>query len=197
MTNRVYKTIQNRKFQIAVVLLLGCLVVGVFYYYIFYTVFSTNDRWTTSRLENTFNADFPDDVEWTVEGRPSLPVVNVQFSASPEVVEQFVSQLCSGILHAGFDPFNAVQTLEPLPDTILFEDEYSYFYAYSPDTLETTNGNICVLDDSRGVLLVSTKPTNSNELFSVELELHFLSGLAGYADEIIYKESWIPFETTK
>ncbi len=193
MEIQVFKRPKSRIYT-NTLLMLAFIAVATFSY-IFYSIFSTNDKWTADRLENSFNVDFPDDVDLTVEGRPSLPVVNVQFSTSAEVVEQFVSQLCNGILHEGFDPFNAVQTIEPLPEMILFEDEFSYYYAYSPDTLATTRGNICVLDRG-GVLLVATEPTNNNGLFSVELELHFMSGLPGYADSVIYKENWLPFEAT-
>lgn len=167
---RLYKTL----------LWLSLLVIAI-YGYVIYDLLSTNYQWTTVRLENAFNADFPDDVEFLVEGRPSLPVVNVQFSASAEVVEQFTSTICFGVLRQRFDPFHSIESDEPDSESIRIDGLRDVQYTYSPNTPDTIWGNRCV---QNGVVNIRVDRGDSIN-YVVTLQKIFVNDLNGYRHSTI------------
>ena len=181
-------------FVIKITFLVFALFVAITISYLTLFDNSNSSRWTRSTLESELGIIFPN-LPLLIDGRRGLPIVEVSFTAESSEVDAFVMQTCNGALHDGFDPFNAVELLEPQPESFLVEDQVSYYYVYSPYVRETTQGITCVQDFRVYNLLI--EPTNDPTDSRVRLAIHFASGLAGYANQVNYKENWQPYESTE
>jgi hypothetical protein len=93
----------------------------------------------------------------------------LSFDAPPSDAIHFANQFCSGILHPGYDPFNAIDIAEPFTYAFPIRiDRYSY-YSYSTHTSENTSGNRCW---SGGQLQIRLEATDSR-YYSVSMDKRY------------------------
>lgn len=73
------------------------------------------------------------------------PYFSLRFRASPNSVTQYVQGICGGVLHQGYDPFNAIDTgdIPPVRPYLIKLRNFTY-YSYSPDTSGALWGNRCM-----------------------------------------------------
>ncbi len=104
------------------------------------------DDWTPERIERALGVPIPADaVEVSYRGGYIYGGrLELSFRAPPESVSEFVEGICNGILIQGYDPFNSIDTADPVPRSILIKVPHYPHYSRSPDTLITTAGNRCV-----------------------------------------------------
>src|SRR5258708_39669127 len=78
--------------------------------------------------------------------------LRLSFTASPSDSRNFLQKFCKGILHQGYDPFNAINTAEVKNGFIIDMDDY-YYYSYSPIASAVQFGNRC-WDESHGIVQI-------------------------------------------
>ncbi len=113
--------------------------------------------WNRDNVGYFLNTSLPDEIQdFTVEGTMGLlgsygflPTLSFSFIASPEVAEAFVSHFCDGVLYAGFDPLNSINTSVPTSHSILVRGNGTIHYASSEDAPASINGNRCARYDER------------------------------------------------
>ncbi|MBN8594420.1 MAG: hypothetical protein J0M33_21870 [Anaerolineae bacterium] len=122
----------------------------------FYDIGESN-LWNRDNVGYFLNALLPDEIQdFTVQGEMGqlgsygfLPTLSFSFTASPDVAEAFVSHFCDGVLYAGFDPFNSINSSVPTSNSILVRGNGTIHYASSKNVPASTKGNRCVRRDER------------------------------------------------
>src|SRR5579859_5232379 len=70
-----------------------------------------DESWTREKLNRLFNVPVPDDASalsvegFTGRGGTNL---NLSFSAPSDEAMNYASQFCGGVLHSGYNPFDAI-----------------------------------------------------------------------------------------
>ncbi len=113
--------------------------------------------WNRDNVSYFLNTSLPDEIQsLMVEGKMGqlgsygfLPTLSFSFTASPEVAEAFASHFCDGVLYAGFDPFNSINTSVPTTHSILVRGTGTIHYASSKDAPASIKGNRCARYDER------------------------------------------------
>jgi hypothetical protein len=119
--------------------------------------------------------------------------MSFSFSAAPEVMGPFVQGICDGVLHPGYNPFEAVDTEDSFDRSVLIEirtESPRSYYSYSPDAPLTMFGNRC-WHEALGMIdiLVDTSDPNLYSLsykrsFGVRIDLQPIYPTA--------KPAWMP-----
>lgn len=117
-----------------------------------WTIFeSFNDGWDLQTVENHLHVSIPADAHdfHYSSGSNRYVHVDLSFKAPPASVLDFAKHFCDGVLHQGYDPFNAFDLAEPVPNSVeiqIIEAYYTYsYYSYSPRAVQTEAGNYCDL----------------------------------------------------
>ena len=95
---------------------------------------------TSDKVESWLGVPLPADareVTFREEPEDYTQYRYLQFSASPDSVTQFVGHICGGEVFQGYDPFNAVDTSSPQPNSVLVHLRDSMYYSHSPDAPDT------------------------------------------------------------
>lgn len=73
--------------------------------------------------------------------------LELSFRAPPAEAMKFAAQFCNGVLHPGYDPFDAVDISIEQPNAHFIElhagNMVYMYYSYSPNVPKTTLGNRC------------------------------------------------------
>lgn len=133
--------------------------------------------WDMDSVNEKFEIPLPADAEMIeVSGHMGRGGgLNLSFQSSSETMEEYASIFCDGIFHEGYDPFNAIDVLEPQADAIrITMDGGTYnihsYYSYSPGTPGTISGSRCRWSDKGFQLQVIVDKTK-DEQYSIRLEL--------------------------
>jgi hypothetical protein len=137
-----------RKLLIGVMVLLFLLLIGLLI-----GIFSTKPVVTEPRkmnlgeIEAYLGANVPEDASDITfdsdRGNYDL-FIDLSFKSSPESASQFASSICDGVLHEGYDPFNAINTSQIPPQQVyLIKMQTWTHYSYSPDASQSVWGNRC------------------------------------------------------
>lgn len=131
------------RLTIFVGLVLSCIPATVFL--IFWYERDTRE-WDLRGISEYIGTEYPDDAR-VIENKsrvfPRYIALDVTFETLPESVSKFTSGICGGTLHAGYDPFQAINIHAPLHDTHLIKASTFAYYSYSPDVPDTLLGNRC------------------------------------------------------
>src|SRR5215207_2138803 len=123
-------------------------------------------------IKDTWGAEVPGDaeqIELTSDG--DAPHIWLSFKASPESVSSFTDGICNGILHEGYDPFNAFNSEEPQPNTYLIKLTNTIYYSYSLETSKAVWANRCNPTPGGSTQLHQIAVDRSNlELYTVKFE---------------------------
>ena len=101
---------------------------------------------TSGKAEGWWGAPLPSDArEVTLQEIPPsyTEYRYLQFSTSPRSATEFVNNICMGGVYQGYDPYNAVDTSSPQPNSILVHLWDSMYYSHSPNTPDTIYGTRC------------------------------------------------------
>jgi hypothetical protein len=150
--------------------LLVCLVIGV----VSISQLFQKSLWTLETINQSFQVQIPNtSSNINYEGhRDRGGFLRLRFDAPPKDALLFTNQFCEGVLHAGYDPFAAIELAEPFTYTYLIKiDKYSY-YSYSPNTPKTVLGNRCLFARSYGQLQIRLDTTDPN-LYVVNIDRRF------------------------
>ena len=107
---------------------------------------SRDDRVSLANLADHLGAAIPPDavdVQYTTEGDPP-DAISLTFRAPPDSLTNFTPTICEGVLHPGYDPFDAVDAVGPEGSTVLIKAHGFTYYSHSPDAPMTVAGNRCV-----------------------------------------------------
>lgn len=111
-------------------------------------LFDDNPKRTLAEMEQILGARLPSDaVDIIYDGeRGYAAYITLSFKASSEATLEFAKHICDGVLHQGYDPYNALNTSQK-PDQKPYLIQYDNFnfsyYSYSPNTPDTVWGNRC------------------------------------------------------
>lgn len=120
---------------------------------------SDTELWDIDQTEQYVGADIPDNAtniqlyagEFGKLIRPHI-VIELSFESPPQEAMKFAQAICieidhaiaNGILHAGYDPFRAVDIAEPFTfATYIKHNVARMYYSYSENTPDTMLGNRC------------------------------------------------------
>jgi hypothetical protein len=110
--------------------------------------FNSDPKFNLAEIQDVIGAQLPADASDIVyDGeRGNAAYVTLSFKASPQGALEFASHVCDGVLHQGYDPYDALNTSAPQPYQ-LYLIKYANFdftyYSYSPDAAQTIWGNRC------------------------------------------------------
>ena len=114
-------------------------------------------RWIESYMRLQIPADAKDvEIHGETGGGGYDPYFSLRFRASPNSVAQYVQGICGGVLHQGYDPFNAIDTgdIPPMRPYLIKLRNFTY-YSYSPNVSGALWGNRCMpWDDGMYQILV-------------------------------------------
>lgn len=127
---------------------------------------ATDREGDLNRLETALGQDFPadaDDFDYNISDGVAF---EVSFRASLDEAQAYVQDLCGEDAHAGYDPFNAIDSLDSPNDAnavAVNMPDFEYF-SYSPNALDTTYGMRCVDQSQRNILQIRMTPLDDDSL---------------------------------
>lgn len=103
------------------------------------------ETWSRSEAEGALGVAIPDEArDLRLEGSPDeVGYLDMRFAAPPAAMAAFTGNFCSGALHAGYDPFNAVDRRQPTEGAVQLTMAEAQYYSYSPGIAEPVAGNRC------------------------------------------------------
>jgi hypothetical protein len=109
-----------------------------------------DDHWTLAEVEKYLGTSIPKDAQnlTYISGTNRYVYVQLNFSASPSSVLNFASHFCDGILHQGYDPFNAINTDDKVEHSVkvdIVDYHTRSYYSYSPHASHNQYGVFCYL----------------------------------------------------
>ncbi len=135
-------------------------------------------EWSISEVNDVLGVSIPKDASnIVIEGHKGLSNgLPVTFDAPLDTAENFAKQFCGGVLYVGYDPFNAIDTGDPL--TYAHEIAVSNFvyYSYSLDVANTILGNRCSPSASKGQYTQIVLDTASPDQIHVKVMAFFSCG---------------------
>lgn len=148
------------------------LVIAVIVFFTFilgaiYIIRSTqeyyNPKFTLGEIGDYLNAPIPShatDLDYDSLSYWGL-YIHLSFKASPESVTQFAQHICGGVLHSGYNPFDAVDSSQPFPNAIFVRARDFVYYSHSFNTPDTIWGNRCQGENgfTHRILVNKTNPT--------------------------------------
>jgi hypothetical protein len=143
-----------------------------------------DESWNIQEIEKYFQVSIPPNAQNLsyTSGDNRNVHVELSFSAPPKETLDFAAHFCEGVLHQGYDPFNAINVDEQTPQSVeieVIEAYYTYsYFSYSPRTLQTKFGVYCMpRDDQYWILVDEANPS----LYTLKLN-HRASRLRFYID---------------
>jgi hypothetical protein len=122
-------------------------------------------------IRDTWGAEVPSDAQQIELSSDGAPHIWLRFRASPETVSLFTDGICNGILHDGYDPFNALSSEEPQPNSFLIKLTNIIYYSHSLETSKAVWGNRCIPTPGGATQFHQIQVDRSNlELYTVRFE---------------------------
>jgi hypothetical protein len=120
---------------------------------------------TLDYIEQTINDPLPTDAQHIqYDGKVGRNrTIRLTFSASPASASTFISRLCNGVLHPGYDPFNAVDSTVSTSGFVIDMGD-NYYYSSSPNTPLTRFGNRC-WDNEIGIIQVLLDKSDASQYY--------------------------------
>jgi hypothetical protein len=138
------------------------VVVGLFFFPPYplppgYTDIFPSRDWSVPVIEELIDRPFPtsaqditfDGTIGTLGSYGITPSLEFLFRASPEDATAFAYSFCEGVLHQGYDPFNALDSEFPSSGDILISGDRFLYYSSSPNVNLNIAGNRCIRVDGR------------------------------------------------
>jgi hypothetical protein len=109
-----------------------------------------DERWNLDKIEHYLGVSIPEEAQGLSYSSGTNRYVHVElsFRAPPEAAIAFTRHFCDGVLHKGYDPFNAINVDESVPRGVKIDmiDYYTRsYYSYSPRTSQAKAGVFCFL----------------------------------------------------
>lgn len=102
---------------------------------------------TLDEIVKYLGVDFPadaTDVQYDAVIASHEYFINLSFKASPDGVDRFMRHICGGVLRQGYNPFKALYDGNKPPYMRIDISPGIHVYSYSPETPDTSWGNICM-----------------------------------------------------
>lgn len=131
-----------------------------------------NSTWDIDSI-NTWMLDIPIPPDATAieydghQGRGGW--LDLHFESSNETMDEFVKQFCGGKLYQGYDPFNAVDTVEQIEDSHFIDMVSITYFSHSINTLPTIYGMRCLSPQGRQHQLIVNKAGEAFSSFRLEV----------------------------
>jgi hypothetical protein len=169
-----------RRYYRAVVIVLSCTaLVALIAYFVIRDLFYSNNIPNFSEVNSTWQIpDSARDVNFE-NGTGGNRYLKLSFKVPQSDIGKFTNSICDGILHKGYNPYNAVNVTHSVPHARLYlmkNDAHLFtYYSYSADTPDTVSGMRCQPWDSSPYQMRVTQL--NDDLAEVRLDVgHFLSG---------------------
>jgi hypothetical protein len=125
-----------------------------------------------AEIEAYLGKHIPNDaIDIVVTGKSGYkPYFSIRFKTLPQSMIQFTNNICDGVLHQSYNPFNAVDTVQMPPQRpyLIKLQSFTYF-SYSLSTPDTIWGNRC-WPFRKGLYQVLVDKGNP-DLYALELEV--------------------------
>ncbi len=131
------------------------------------------DVWDEKQTGDFLGVSIPDDKQsLKLESGHfrGMPHIRMSFQAQAESIDIFTAHFCGGVLHEGYDPFDAVDVYEPYVKTVLVMLNEVGYYSYSPDASTTVLGNRCGFPPN-GIVQLRVDESN-HDLYKLEFEFN-------------------------
>jgi hypothetical protein len=120
-----------------------------------------DESWNLEEIENYLKVSIPKEARGLkyTSGTNRFVRVELSFEASPKSAIGFTSHFCDGILHQGYDPFNAINIDEQIPGSVkidMIDYHIRSYYSYSPRTSQLKAGVFCYLYSGLYWVLIDT-----------------------------------------
>lgn len=138
-------------------------------------VFNEFMNWNFEDILDYINAPYP---EWATDIRYKSSrfdrtfFIELRFKAPPESAMRFALSVCNGVLHKGYNPFDAVDISHPVEDqkhVLVYNSAIAYF-SYSPNATSYQIGNRCQPQREWRTQYILVDTSNPN-LYEVRFEI--------------------------
>jgi hypothetical protein len=127
--------------------------------------------WTLEFVEEQFIGQLPHDainISYT-DKDAAHSYARLSFAAPPQSADRFTEQFCTNLFYEGYDPFNAIDSVDDETGHLIATQSY-YYFSYSQNTPTTVFGNRC-FQNSRGGLLQIRIDKSNPAYYLVDLEI--------------------------